>query len=124
MAEGFGIAEGYRKRAKEELEASRVMLGNHFYAAAISRAYYAVYYAITALLMERGVVVKTHRQAAIEFRKRFIKTKHFDVKYSDILDELFNVRMLSDYDAIPEIDEAKTARLLSLAKDFVEEVTR
>lgn len=122
MAERIKIAEGYRARAREELEASRSMLEGHFYAASISRAYYAVYYSMNALLIEMDIATKSHKQTAIEFRKHFIKTEKFEKKYSTILDQLFNVRMLSDYDATPEIDEEKTKHLLSLAEDFVENV--
>ena len=120
MAERIKIAQGYRKRAREELEASGTMLESHFYAASISRSYYAVYYAMNALLIEMDIAPKTHKQTAVEFRKHFIKTRQFDVQYSNILDELFNVRMLSDYDATPEIDEDKARHLLNSARDFVE----
>lgn len=120
MAERFEVAQGYRKRAREELAASEAMLDGRFYAAAISRAYYAVYYAITALLIEKDIVVKSHKQTAVGFRKNFIKTGQFEAKYSSILDELFNVRMLTDYDAIPEIDDASCRHLLKQAHDFVE----
>jgi len=95
---------------------------SHFYAAAISRSYYAVFYAMNALLIEKNISTKSHKQTAIEFRKQFIKTKILDMKYSNILDELFNVRMLCDYDAVPEIDEEKTHHLIELAQDFVEAV--
>lgn len=119
MATRTEISEGYRNRAKEELEASGSMLAGRFYAAAISRAYYAVFYSITALLLEDDVSTKSHKQTAIEFRKRFIKTGKLDIKFSNILDELFNARMITDYDAIPEIDEEQTHHLLKLAEEFV-----
>lgn len=122
MAKSLKIIEGYRKRAYEELEVSKSMLLNHFYAASISRAYYAVYYAITAVLLERGIITKTHKQTGVEFRRHFIKTKQFDKKYSKILDELFNIRMISDYDAIPEIDEETAKHLVQEAYEFVEEI--
>lgn len=122
MAERHRISEGYRKRAHEEIEAARTMLKSHFYPAAISRSYYAVFYAMNALLIEKDIATKSHKQTAIEFRKIFIKTKIFDMKYSNILDELFNVRMLSDYDVLLEIDEKKTHHLIDLAEDFVETV--
>lgn len=124
MVKRIKIAGGYRNRAKEELEASQLMLESHFYVAAISRAYYAVYYAITASLVEMDIFPKSHKQTAIEFRKRFIKTCQFDKKYSEILDELFNARMISDYDAIPEIDEKRTKHLLALANEFVREMLK
>ncbi len=122
MVERVKAAQGYRHRAQEELEASKAMLESGFFAAAISRAYYAAYYAMTALLVEVDVITKSHKQTAVEFRKRCIKTKKFDVRYSNILDELFNVRMLSDYDAIPEIDEARARHLLRLAEEFVKKI--
>jgi uncharacterized protein (UPF0332 family) len=122
MAERINISQGYRKRAREELEASRAMLAGHFYAASISRAYYAVYYAISSLLVEKDIITKSHKQTAIEFRKQFIKTGQIERKYSGILDELFNSRMISDYDAIPEIDEKTVRHLLQEAHEFVQRV--
>ncbi|MBI4126907.1 MAG: HEPN domain-containing protein [Deltaproteobacteria bacterium] len=120
MAEELEIIEGYRKRAREELEASRLALDGRFYAASISRGYYAVYYAMCALLSEKGIVTKSHRQTGIEFRKNFVKTGTVERKYSDILDKLFTIRMESDYDAIPNIDERLAKKLLQDAHDFVE----
>ena len=119
MEEMIKLLEGYKKRAKEELEASRLLSGSHLYAGAVSRAYYACFYAITTLLLREGVETKTHKQLAIEFRKRFIKTCKMDKKFSRILDQLFNTRMLSDYEAIIDLDREEVERLIGLAEEFV-----
>lgn len=119
MAE-FEIIESYRQRAREDLRAAEEMLASRFHLAAISRAYYALFYAATAILLEEGIVVHRHKQLGIEFRKHFIKTKKLPKKYSEILEELFQARQTADYDAIPEISETRVKELLEEAKDFVQ----
>ena len=124
MEEMIKLLEGYKKRAKEEIEASRLLSGSHLYAGAVSRAYYACFYAITALLLREGVETKTHKQLAIEFRKQFIKTGKMDKKFSRILDQLFNTRMLSDYEAIIDLEKEEVERLTALAEEFVLEAEK
>lgn len=119
MEEVKQLIEGYKKRSYEEIEASKLLAGSHLYAGAISRAYYACFYAINYLLFQEGIEVKTHKQVAIEFRKRFIKTNKLDKKFSRILDQLFNTRMLSDYDATIELEEEQVVHLIKLAEEFV-----
>lgn len=113
------IIESYSQRAKDDLKASEEMLASHFHLAAVSRAYYAIFYAMTAVLLEKGLTVHSHRQLGIEFRKHFIKTKELSPKYGEILEELFQARQSADYDAIPEITEKRVGELLKEAKDFV-----
>lgn len=119
MEEIVKLLEGYKKRSKEEIDAARLLSGSHLYAGAVSRAYYACFYSITALLLHEGVETKTHKQLAIEFRKRFIKTGKMDKKFSRILDQLFNTRMLSDYEAMIDLDSEEVERLIVLAEEFV-----
>lgn len=119
MAE-FEIIESYRQRARDDLKAAEEMLASRFHLAAISRAYYALFYTATAVLLEKGITVHRHKQLGIEFRKHFIKTKELPKKYGEILEELFQARQTADYDAIPEISEARVGELLKEAKDFIQ----
>lgn len=118
------LLDGYKRRASEEIEASRLLAGSHLSAGAVSRAYYACFYAASYLLLQNGVETKTHKQLAIEFRKRFIKTGQLDKKFSQILNQLFNARMLSDYEAIIDLDDEEVDHLIGLAEEFVDEVLK
>lgn len=118
MAE-IEVIESYRKRAEEDLRAAEKMFASKFHLAAISLAYYAVFYAITAVLLMKGIKVRKHKQLGIEFRKTFIKTEILPKKFSKILDELFHARQTADYDAIPKIKEELVPNLLDDAKEFV-----
>lgn len=118
------LFEGYKRRAKDEIEAARLLAGSHLSAGAVSRAYYACFYAASCLLLQNGVETKTHKQLAIEFRKRFIKTGQLDKKLSQILNQLFNTRMLSDYEAIIDLSDEEVCHLIGLADEFVTEVLK
>lgn len=80
------LVESYKQRAGEELKAAKLLFASHLSAGAISRAYYACFYAINYLLLQEGMEAKTHKQVAIELRKRYIKTGRLDKKFSRILD--------------------------------------
>lgn len=109
----------YQERALEDIKAAEQLLGSQFDLAAISRAYYAVFYAITAALLANGTETRSHKQLGIQFRKQFIKTKKVAQKYSALLEELFQARQVADYDAIPEMDEAEVRHLVNVAREFV-----
>lgn len=116
---GIEVLESYRKRALEDIKAAEQMLASKFHLAAVSLSYYAVFYAITAVLLERGIKVRKHKQLGIQFRKNFIKTGILPKKYSSFLDELFNARQTADYDAVPNIEQEAVPKLLNSAKEFV-----
>lgn len=122
MEEIIKLLEGYKMRSKEEIEASKLLASSHIHAGAVSRGYYACFYAISYLLLQQGVETKTHKQLAVEFRKRFIKTSLLDKKFSRTLDQLFNARMLSDYDATINMNKEEVDHLIKLAEEFVSEI--
>lgn len=120
MAEAIEVIESYRERALQDLKAAETMLASKFHLAAVSLAYYAVFYAITALLLKEGIVAYKHKQLGIEFRRHFIKTNRLPQKYSELLQQLYKTRQTADYDAIPNVSEEKVEELLSEAKEFVD----
>lgn len=118
MAE-IDIIRAYQKRAKEDIAAATQLVVSHFYLAAVSRAYYAMFYAITAALLESNMEVHSHKQLGIQFRKQFIQTKRVPQKYSALLEELFQARQTADYDAIPEMEPDEVRHLIKSAEEFV-----
>lgn len=113
-------ALAFEKKAREEIQVARDLLKDNHYDAAVSRAYYACFYAIHALLAEQGVEAASHKQTGIEFRRLFIKTGKLDKRYSDILEELSSSRMDADYDAFSVLDQEMTSSLLEQAENFVQ----
>ncbi|MBI2346905.1 MAG: HEPN domain-containing protein [Deltaproteobacteria bacterium] len=112
-------AESYRVRAAEALAAAKNALAHKHKETAVSRAYYACFYAIHSRLEELGETAGSHKQVGILFRKHFIKTKRIDVKLSRMLRELSNWRMEADYAPTPALNQALAANLVASAEEFV-----
>lgn len=53
--------EKFLERAYEALESARILFENGKYNAAVSQAYYSMFYASKALLSVKGVYPKTHK---------------------------------------------------------------
>jgi uncharacterized protein (UPF0332 family) len=49
-------------------------IDNHFWATAVNRLYYACFYAVSALLVDKGISVKTHAGVRQMFGLHFIST--------------------------------------------------
>jgi len=64
--------EDYLQKAHEKLKAAEILLGNGFYEDAISRAYYAMFYAARALLSTKNIYPKIHRGTVQKFGLEFV----------------------------------------------------
>jgi uncharacterized protein (UPF0332 family) len=110
------------------LRASRLLLEAGDYKSAANRSYYAVFYAIRAVLALDGKDYKKHSAVLSAFRKEYIKTGMFNVEYSNIISGLFEIRTDSDYDDFyiiskEEIDEQvfNAEKFLNAVEEFLTE---
>ena len=60
-------------QAELRLKAAQHLLMNEYYDDAVSRAYYSIYFAATALLLARNIQVKTHRGLVARFARSLWK---------------------------------------------------
>ena len=110
------------ENAKERLSFIPGILELGDYKTAANRAYYAVFYAMRAVLALDGFDSKKHSGIIAEFRKSYIKTGIFDEEMSDIISGLFNVRASSDYDDFYVISKEKVTEQYENAVRFIERV--
>ena len=112
----------YIKHAHQSLKVSQLNLDNDFYAAAINRAYYAIFYAANALLATHGLSRRKHSGVLAEFRLHFVKTGLISPELSEIYGQVMDDRHESDYELIiaTTAEDAKTDLLG--AEKFVDQV--
>lgn len=110
------------ENANERLSYIPAILDIGDYKTAANRSYYAIFYAMRAVLALDGIDSKKHSGIIAEFRKQYIKTGIFESKMSDIISDLFEVRSNSDYDDFYTISKSKVAEQYEKAKYFVEKV--
>ena len=112
----------YLDRARQELRAVEINIREELYAVAVSRSYYAMFYAASAALVSVGIARSKHSAVIAAFRQQFIKPGLIEAEYGDLLGVGFDARQESDYDLIPAIDHDLAAKRLDDAQQFVERI--
>ena len=114
-------------RAKSSLSAARLLIDNDFLGEAVSRAYYAMFYAATALLHSEGVSVAKHSAVISQVGQRFAKSGRLAPHLHRLLLDMFDERHLADYSGADFSDERVTAdyqnasEFVSAVQDYLEE---
>lgn len=83
--------------AEERLTASKKLLEDNLFVDSINRSYYAIFYSARALVAKDGADFSRHSAVMSYFRKNYVKTGIFDVKFSDYIGDAFNMRNDGDY---------------------------
>ncbi|GHT44701.1 DNA-binding protein [Bacteroidia bacterium] len=109
-----------RENAHRSLQEARVMMDNSFWNAAINRMYYACYYAVSGLLLKKGIEAKTHAGVRQMLGLHFIRTEKLTVEAGNVFSNLFSKRQSGDYDAFIYFDQNTTDTLYPQAENFIE----
>jgi hypothetical protein len=91
-------------------------------ASIINRSYYAMFYAITALLQSVGETPSKHAGVISLFDREFVAKGIFPKELSKQLHGAFDLRQTSDYRDEPGITRQSAAELWQAAADFVKEI--
>ena len=111
--------EHYFHLATEDLAAAQDNLRLGHLRTVVSRAYYAMFYAATALLGSRGLWRSKHQGLIAAFGEYFVKPGLVEPRYGRILHDAFEARLDGDYAPHPDLNEASAQKLLADAEDFV-----
>lgn len=106
-------------KASRKLEAAQVLYEDGIYDDAISRAYYAMFHAATALLLKKGVTAKTHSGLLTMFSLHYVKSGEIAKEYFDILSESKELRENGDYEPYFEGHDEEARLALANAKKFL-----
>jgi uncharacterized protein (UPF0332 family) len=90
--------------AQASLQAARRELAAGACAFAINRAYYALFYAVSALLLEGGRQFRRHSGVRTAFNRDFVRTGRVQERFGDLYNQLFDDRQAGDYVALTEFD--------------------
>jgi uncharacterized protein (UPF0332 family) len=110
----------YMDRARAALQQSSDNLGLGHYDVATSRAYYAMFYAATALLLSQGISRSKHSGVHSAFGQYFVKPGLIEPQYSQMLVNAFRLRLDSDYEVSPSLNKVLAEDNLRDAEQFVE----
>ncbi|MEX2662865.1 MAG: HEPN domain-containing protein [Vicinamibacterales bacterium] len=122
-AEKIAALVEYRlEQANEALAAAALNLTNALQRSAINRAYYAMFYAVLALLASRTIETSRHTGAIAQFDLLYVKPEVFRADLSRWLHKAFLHRQAADYGAEQTLTRPEIEALIAQAREFVGEV--
>ncbi len=110
--ERFEYVQFRIESAYQTYDAAKSLFENEFWNSSVNRLYYAIFYAVNALLVLNKIETKTHSSVKSQFSLHFIKTKRLDKKYGQLLNILFDLRQKGDYENMYNYDKESVEPLI------------
>ncbi len=106
--------------AQKTFDAAKILADNGFWNSTVNRLYYALFYAVNALLVLNGIQTKSHSATKSQFSLLFVKTGKFDKKYGRLLSELFDWRQKGDYENVFDYDNESVKPLFGPVAEMID----
>jgi uncharacterized protein (UPF0332 family) len=110
--------------AEETLGAAAYLLKGGYYNDAISRAYYAMFYAARALLATRNIHPKGHKGLILKFGLEFVKKGFIEEMYGRALSHAKERRETVDYNLEANITAEEAEAIVIDARHFLERIQK
>jgi uncharacterized protein (UPF0332 family) len=110
------------QQAGETLREARILMAEHAGRGAVNRAYYAMFYAVLAVLATKGLGSSKHSGALSLFDREFVKPGDLPKELSRSLHMAFERRQQADYGELTLLDEPAATRVIEEAETFIQKV--
>jgi uncharacterized protein (UPF0332 family) len=107
------------ERAEQSIQAAKDLAAKDYHDFAASRAYYAAFYAATALLLSEGVEMSKHSAVIASIHQRFVKTGRLAKERGRDLNRLFELRGVGDYGGPAHVSPDEAEQAIRAATDFL-----
>ena len=112
----------YIKRSEDAIETVKILIDHKKYPDAVSKAYYAMYYAASALLRTKELDASKHSGVISQFGLHFAKTNIIDKIHHRRLIKAYNDRDVADYRIMKEVIEQVAVQKLEDSIKFFETI--
>lgn len=121
---GTDLAKYKLERAREELDTAKLLFENEKLKAANNRAYYSIYYSLTAVLCLEPIAFKRHKDTIGYFNKNYVHTGLFPGEIGRNISKAAKVRHASDYDEFYIASKEEAEKQIQTAKILAELVDK
>jgi uncharacterized protein (UPF0332 family) len=112
------------EKSQEKLNAAKTLLKDGFIDDAISRAYYSMFHAASAVLLSEGITVESHSALKTMFGLHLVRTGKIDKKFSRWLNKLKDERENGDYDIFTSFEYADAQADIEESEEFLAEMKK
>lgn len=106
-------------RGRRFVKSAELLIKDKDYESAVSRSYYAMFFAVEALLLSKGRSFSSHKAVISAFNEDFVKSGVFKKELSKALIRAFEKRQVSDYESSFSIKEKEAKEILESARSFI-----
>ena len=121
---GKDLARYKLERAREELDTAELLFDNERLKAANNRAYYSIYYSLTAVLCLEPIAFKKHKDTIGYFNKNYVHTDRFPREIGRNISKAAKIRHASDYDEFYIASKEEAERQIQTAKELADLVDK
>lgn len=115
------VVDEWMRMAEEALASAHADFDAQRWRSAINRAYYAAFYAASAVLLSRGLHFVKHAGVRTALHRDLVHTGLLATEHGKAYDELFEIRLIADY-TVTGIDADHATRSLGQAEALVAEM--
>ena len=109
-------------RAWETYQDAIFLLDKGSINSSINRLYYAAFYATVALLLSKGIEVKSHNGVKQKLGEEFVLKGLISKEHAKTLSILADYRHKGDYDDLFDFDKEIVTALLPLVKEYIDKI--
>ena len=108
--------------AEDRLKSAKILLDAGQLRDSISRSYYCILFTLRAVLAKDNVDFKKHARVLAYFNQCYLKNNVLDRKYSNYVNNAFQIRNNCDYDDFYVVSFEDASRQYEQAKELLEYV--
>lgn len=112
------------QKAAISMKEARLLYENALHETAVSRLYYAAFYAATALLTNVGLNPKIHTGTKSLLNKEYFLPGRLDNSYAELYTMLMAKRHEADYENFAFIDEQQIPLWIEKTQNFINEIEK
>jgi len=111
-------------KATQSIGAAELLMHDGYFDFSASRTYYAMFYAVEALLLSREHSFSKHSAVISAFGKEFVKTGIFDSRFHRYILNAFDLRNAGDYGSMHAVSEEQTRLIIAEARELLAAITQ
>ena len=112
------------EKSHQNLSDAKLLIASNSLSSATGRLYYAVFHAVHALFVAKGIISKTHHGMNALFNEHFVRTGIIDPKLGRMVALLENMREKADYDVVFMISRDEYDTLEPVACELIQQIEK
>lgn len=112
------------KKSKETLQDAKVLFEKASLTSTVNRIYYAMFYAVSGLLLSKNLSSSKHSGIRSLFNKEFVNKGLVDKKLGKFYSKIFEERQEGDYKDFIKFDNNIVRSWLEDADDFIKKIEK